>query len=173
MKILGVMLLVAVSAGAGTLVSNVNPNGVANCTILAQNCTGTTVGPQFTITLPWVVTFVATYQNDGYGSSGQTPGPIGFIDVSDNTIFSWAPDPSSTAAYWLAHLNAVLPPGTYRVWSSNPTSWSYNTATGFADSGSTQHIGMAQAEGEPVPEPGSLLLLSAGLLALSIRRYRA
>lgn len=170
MKTLGVMFLVAVSASAASLVSNVNFSGVTNCTV--ATCTETTVGPQFTITVPWVVTLVGAYHNDGYGSIGLQPGPVGFIDVLNNTILSWAPDPSSTSTYWLAHMNALLPAGTYRVWSSSPESWSFNTGTGFVDGSSTQHIGMARAEGEPVPEPASLILISTSLLALGIARRR-
>ncbi|MCC6262488.1 MAG: PEP-CTERM sorting domain-containing protein [Bryobacterales bacterium] len=177
MKCLGLILLLAFAANAAKLVGNTNAGGVANCNSPGQNCQGTTVGPQFTILDSWIITSVETYQNDGTNHTGAVPGPIGFINVVTGEVFSWSADPSSTDIFWVAFPNSVLQAGAYRVWSSDPASWSYNTGTGFADSDSTQHIGMAVVHGNKapatIPEPSSLALVGAGaILMLAIRRRR-
>lgn len=169
--------LLACAANGATLVSNINAGGVVNCNTSGQNCLDNTVGPEFTILEPWLITQIETFQNDGTNHTGAEPGAIGFIDSVTSSVYSWAPDASSSDIFWVTFPNAVLPAGTYRVWSSDPASWSYNAGTGFAGVESYQHAGMAAAYGEPVPapapEPVSVALVGAGVLLLAARRRKA
>lgn len=174
MRYLSIAFLLAYAANGATLVSNVNVSGVTNCNWPGQNCQVATVGEEFTILDPWLITRIKTYQNDGSNHTGAEPGAVGFIDLDTSSIFSWSPDVSSTDIEWVAFPNAVLPAGNYRVWSSDPASWSYNSATGYADEGRTQHIGMAEAYGNPMPtpEPVSVALVGAGVLMLAALRRK-
>jgi hypothetical protein len=64
-----------------------------------------------------------------------TPGSISLRDSAGNTYGPWqaygepgmggVPD-----AYWVVEPDVVLPPGTYEVVDSDPSTWSQNSDTG-------------------------------------------
>ncbi|MFH1908592.1 MAG: hypothetical protein ABIL11_14620 [Chloroflexota bacterium] len=103
---------------------------------------GITAPTTFTINEAWLLTVITTYHwNDARGA---TPGTIGLRAADGTTYGPWqasglpgqggVPD-----AYWVAHPGIVIPPGTYSVIDSDPSTWAQNADTGGA--------GMAWASG--------------------------
>jgi len=93
---------------------------------------GATKPTIFTISRSWLVTKVVTYHwNNG---QGVTPGTIG-LRASDGTTYGpWTAvgEPGSGGvvnAYWAVKPSTVIPPGTYTVVDSDPTTWSQNQET--------------------------------------------
>jgi hypothetical protein len=86
--------------------------------------------PRFSIDRPVRITNMFTYH---YGYTG-TPGNIRIISATGAEIGNWqaqgrsgSPKPSY---YWEITPEVVLQPGTYRVETSNPGSWSQNAGSG-------------------------------------------
>ena len=96
---------------------------------------GATKPTTFTINAWWLVTEIVNYHwNNG---QGKTPGTIG-LRAADGTIYGpWQAtgQPGSGGvpnAYWVVKPNIIIPPGTYTVLDSDPTTWSQNEETGGA-----------------------------------------
>jgi len=96
---------------------------------------GATKPTTFSINKSWLVTKITTYHwNNG---SGATPGTIG-LRASDGTTYGpWQAtgEPGSGGvpnAYWMVRPNIVIPPGTYTVLDSDPSTWAQNSETGGA-----------------------------------------
>jgi len=96
---------------------------------------GATEPTTFSISESWLVTEIYTYHwND---AQGKTPGTVG-LEAADGTVYGpWqatgqpgqggVPD-----AYWVVKPNIVIPPGTYTVIDSDPSTWAQNAETGGA-----------------------------------------
>ena len=96
---------------------------------------GATTPTTFSISQSWLVTYILTYHwNNG---QGVTPGTIG-LRASDGTVYGpWQAtgEPGQGGvpdANWIVRPNAVIPPGTYTVVDSDPSTWAQNDETGGA-----------------------------------------
>jgi hypothetical protein len=106
---------------------------------------GATVPTTFELDRPARITSVVTYH---FVEPGGLPG-TGTIELRDAAGTSYGPWPTVGQdgqggipnAYWTATVDLVLPPGTYTVIDSDPSTWSQNDETGGA--------GMAWAWGYP------------------------
>ena len=118
---------------------------VVRSTGLAYN--GPTAPTTFTIGEFWLVTRLLTYHwNDGQGA---TPGIIA-LQSSDGILHgSWRatgePGSGVPNAAWVVEPNILIPPGTYTVLDSEPSTWAQNQETGGA--------GMAWGNGIRRPSP--------------------
>ena len=96
---------------------------------------GATEPTTFSIDESWLVTYILTYHWNN--ASGATPGTIG-LRASDGTTYGpWQAtgEPGSGGvpnAYWVVKPNIVIPPGTYTVLDSDPSTWAQNEETGGA-----------------------------------------
>jgi hypothetical protein len=96
---------------------------------------GATEPTTFTIDGSWLVTTIVTYHWNN--ASGATPGTIGLKAADGTTYGPWqaAGQPGQGGvpdAYWAATPNVVIPPGTYTVLDSDPSTWAQNDETGGA-----------------------------------------
>jgi len=96
---------------------------------------GATAPTTFTTSESWLVTYLMTYHwNEAQGA---TPGTIG-LRASDGTTYGpWQTtgEPGQAGvpnAYWVVRPNVVIPPGTYTVLDSDPSTWAQNDETGGA-----------------------------------------
>jgi hypothetical protein len=96
---------------------------------------GATAPTTFSIDESWLVTYLMTYHwNDG---NGATPGTIG-LQASDGTTYGpWQAagglgQGKVPNTYWEVKPNIVIPPGTYTVLDSDPSTWAQNEETGGA-----------------------------------------
>jgi hypothetical protein len=89
----------------------------------------------FTITEPWLVTYLMTYHwNNG---NGATPGTITLRGPDGTTYgpYQAAGEPGQGGvanAYWVIRPNVILGPGTYTVTDSDPATWAQSPETGGA-----------------------------------------
>jgi len=96
---------------------------------------GATKPTTFTISASWLVTEITTYHwNNG---QGKTPGTIGLRAADGATYGPWQATglPGSGGvpdAQWVVKPNIVIPPGTYTVLDSDPSTWAQNSETGGA-----------------------------------------
>jgi len=96
---------------------------------------GITAPTMFTINEPWLVTEIYTYHwNNGQGA---TPGTISLRSADGTTYGPWQasgqPGQGGVVnAGWLVNPNIVVPPGTYTVLDSDPSTWVQNAETGGA-----------------------------------------
>ncbi|OPX76460.1 MAG: hypothetical protein A4E44_00656 [Methanosaeta sp. PtaB.Bin018] len=92
-----------------------------------------TVPTIFTLESSMKITKIRTYHwNSG---QGMTPGSISLRDSAGNTYGPWQAygEPGMGGvpnAYWVVEPDVVLPPGTYEVVDSDPSTWSQNSETG-------------------------------------------
>ncbi len=97
---------------------------------------GATQPTTFTINSSWLVTSITTYHwNDAQGTT--TTGTIGLRAAGGATFGPWQttgqPGQGGVPnAYWVAAPNVVIPPGTYTVVDSDPSTWAQNDETGGA-----------------------------------------
>jgi hypothetical protein len=96
---------------------------------------GATEPTTFSIDESWLVTYLMTYHwNNG---NGVTPGTIG-LQASDGTTYGpWQAvgglgQGKVPNTYWEVKPNIVIPPGTYTVLDSDPSTWAQNEETGGA-----------------------------------------
>lgn len=89
--------------------------------------------PRFNIDRPVRITFLFTYHH-GYRGA---PGTIRIVSTTGAVLGTWnargrsgSPEPSW---YWEITPNVELQPGTYRVETTNPGSWSQNSGSGGND----------------------------------------
>jgi hypothetical protein len=105
---------------------------------------GATEPTTFSISESWLVTEIYTYHWNN--AQGKSPGTVG-LKADDGTVYGpWqatgqpgqggVPD-----AYWVVKPNIVIPPGTYTVLDSDPSTWAQNAETGGA--------GMSAGKGIP------------------------
>jgi len=111
-----------------------------NIAAVTQQTAGPPTATTFVLTAPTQVTQIATYHYNG--GAGANPGTISLKDQNGN-VYGPFPAQGLNAqgqslppfVAWQANLNNVaLPPGTYTVIDSDPSTWSYNTQsnnTGF------------------------------------------
>jgi len=102
-----------------------------------SNIDGVQNGPAnptfFTIDQPSTIVYIQNYHYFNYGR------PPGYISLrsSDGTRYGpWRAVGESGQggvpnAYWNCYPNVTLPPGTYIVEDSDPSTWSHNAASGF------------------------------------------
>jgi hypothetical protein len=96
---------------------------------------GATEPTTFSIDESWLVTYLLTYHWNE--ASGATPGTIG-LRASDGTTYGpWQAtgEPGQGGvpnANWVVRPNVVIPPGTYTVLDSDPSTWAQNDETGGA-----------------------------------------
>jgi hypothetical protein len=96
---------------------------------------GATKPTTFSINKSWLVTKITTYHwNNG---QGKTPGTVGLRAADGTTYGPWQAtgEPGSGGvpnAYWVVRPNIVIPPGTYTVLDSDPSTWAQNEETGGA-----------------------------------------
>jgi len=102
-----------------------------------SNINGVQNGPAnptfFTIDQPSTIVYIQNYHYFNYGR------PPGYISLrsSDGTRYGpWRTVGESGQggvpnAYWNCYPNVTLPPGTYIVEDSDPSTWSHNAASGF------------------------------------------
>ena len=89
--------------------------------------------PTFTLSDTWKVTELLTYHwNQG---QGMTPGTIGLRAANGTMYGPWQatglPGQGGVAnANWVVHPDVIIPPGTYSVIDSSPSTWSQNSETG-------------------------------------------
>jgi hypothetical protein len=125
------MLATALCANAGNLYTNFNSAGVSNMT-------ASYTYPTFTLSSAAMVTSLATYHwNNG---AGEAPGPSGTITMKavapSKFTFSQAFAATGQSASgvpnadWVASVNLILPPGTYEIFDSSPSTWSQNSQSG-------------------------------------------
>lgn len=94
---------------------------------------GATSPTTFTINSSWLVTEIINYHWNN--QQGRTPGTVGLRAADGTTYGPWqatgqpgqggVPD-----AYWVVKPNIVIPPGTYTVLDSEPSTWAQNQETG-------------------------------------------
>jgi len=106
--------------------------------VQVSNYDGVSSGPTAPTVLTfhknWMITFIQTYHwNGGRGTS--RPGTIALRDGSGKVYGPWnasgAPGQGGVPnAYWEVRPNFALPPGTYTVIDSDPTTWAQNAASG-------------------------------------------
>ncbi len=96
---------------------------------------GATKPTTFSINESWLVTYILTYHwNDARGA---TPGTIGLRASNGTTYGPWQatgqPGQGGVAnAAWVVRPNIVIPPDTYTVLDSDPSTWAQNEETGGA-----------------------------------------
>jgi len=96
---------------------------------------GATEPTTFSIDESWLVTYLITYHWNG--AEGATPGTVG-LRASDGTTYGpWQAagglgQGGVPNAYWEVKPNIVIPPGTYTVLDSDPSTWAQNEETGGA-----------------------------------------
>ena len=91
----------------------------------------------FTIDEPRTITKIGTYHWNQ--ASGDTPGTIGLKDSNGKVYGPWqaSGEPGQGGvpdAYWIVSLSPAveLPPGTYSIMDSNPSTWSYGSESDSA-----------------------------------------
>ena len=96
---------------------------------------GATAPTTFSISESWLVTYLLTYHwNNG---QGKTPGTVGLRAADGTTYGPWQAtgEPGQGGvpnAAWVVKPNIVIPPGTYTVLDSDPSTWAQNDETGGA-----------------------------------------
>lgn len=92
---------------------------------------GTDLAARFTVDAPTLITYIQHYH---YGPESP-PGQLG-LTAADGTFYGpWQAVGSEGQggvrdAYWTAEPMVVIPPGTYTVWDSEPSTWSTNAEAG-------------------------------------------
>jgi hypothetical protein len=96
---------------------------------------GATTPTTFSVSESWLVTYILTYHwNNG---QGKTPGTIGLRASDGATYGPWQAtgEPGQGGvpdANWVVRPNVVIPPGSYTVIDSDPSTWAQNDETGGA-----------------------------------------
>ena len=126
------------SAGAGTAILIVEIQRKSDVLFSNGNVFGVQSGPTqpttFAVTEPFMVTFIQDYH---YFNGGALPGTIA-LKHEDGTVYGPWHTTGSTGqggvlnAYWNAEPQVVIKPGNYTVIDSDPSTWSQNSASGFA-----------------------------------------
>ena len=154
---IGLVALLAGSAGAALIVDTSNPGPVASIRLW--------FAPQFTVEEEYLITRIWTY----HWYQGDSPIGQIWLAHSDGTIYGpWDPIVSDGVrnqpnVNWDVYPDATIKPGTYIVWDSALDTWSHNAESG--------HYGFARVEGRPaMPEPAAMALLAMGGLLLMRRR---
>lgn len=85
----------------------------------------------FTISQPYLVT---EFYNYHYLNNGKLPGTIGLKDNKETTYGPWQTvgaigQRNVANAYWVNRPNVIIPPGTYTVIDSDPSTWSQNSGS--------------------------------------------
>ena len=136
--------------------------------------------PTFATNVPLCIEWVQTYHWN-YGS-GQDPtavnGWLGIYDLSSNTFViqeaaSALPPPFGVLnTNWIIYPYTMLPPGTYRIVDSDPSTWSYSTTDYFHRPGDgpdwQPYLGFAKVYAA-TPEPANLSLMGTGLALFCMR----
>ncbi len=121
--------LVAAAAVRGGELPEVTVFSIGN---LASVTSGPTAPSVFTTGQDWRITGISTYHwNNGLGA---TPGTLSLSEAGGATYGPWATTGRAGLggvpnAYWDAAPNVILPPGTYTVVDSEPSTWSQNSAS--------------------------------------------
>jgi hypothetical protein len=113
------LLLYPLPAAGVTAFNNENGGGVMN------NPPGG--GPQFTLSQTSRLDYIRTYHWNG--GRGATPGTI-WLEGGPNNLRYGPWQTTASATFWVAQPNAGLPPGTYTVFDSDKSTWSYNSQSG-------------------------------------------
>ena len=108
--------------------------------------------PSFTIDRSYYISSIENYHWN-YGSGTTEAGTIG-LQKEDGTIYGpWNVEASSGQggvpnAMWIAHPEEIVPPGTYIIVDSDPSTWSQNS--------DSSNCGFSKVEGhiEPGAKPG-------------------
>jgi hypothetical protein len=159
-----VIFLLASPATAAPIIIDIFNN--TNIGLVTDSPSGPPNDTVFTLTEDHFLTFITTYHwNSG---AGVPAGTIGLRRQSDGVLVaSWSAVPSATdppGVYLEVNsLNDSLAAGTYKVEVSDPATWSFNATSG--------NQGFAQIQGF-VPEPGTSLLVSLGLVGLAVMGRR-
>jgi hypothetical protein len=111
---------------------NWNKAGVGN---------GPTKPTQFSVSQATTITYMNTYHWNG--GKGRPPGTIALRGSDGKTYGPWqAAGTSGTGGAqnvnWVVKPNVTIPPGTYTVVDSDPTTWSQNSGSGGAGFSSVQ-----------------------------------
>jgi tetratricopeptide (TPR) repeat protein len=104
--------------------------------------------PSFTITEPYMITYVDTYHWN-YGKGTEAGGIITIRCNDDMMEYTWPVETKSGQggvpnAWWIAHPNWAIPAGTYEIVDSDADTWSQNSESGGC--------GFSKVEGYPVDE---------------------
>jgi parallel beta-helix repeat protein len=104
-----------------------------NTAVVTQSSAGPPNPTTFVLTAPVTITQVVTYHWNN--ATGATPGTIGLQQLNGPLFGPYAAvgqlgQNNVANAAWAASPNVTLPPGTYTVVDSDPTTWSFNTGVG-------------------------------------------
>jgi hypothetical protein len=94
---------------------------------------GATAPTTFSISESWLVTYILTYHWNN--AEGAAPGTVGLRAADGTTYGPWQAtgEPGQGGvpnANWVVRPNVVIPPGTYTVLDSDPSTWAQNEETG-------------------------------------------
>jgi hypothetical protein len=146
---------------------------IAEVANIAGVFNGATVPFEFVLTEPVYIVSAYTYHwND---ARGRAPGTIGFVRRDGLRFGPYSARGSDGQggvpnAYWTVEPGTVLPPGTYELVDSDPSTWSQNSGTGGIGMGQVRGIVLTGTDVGPVDEAGVAAISIIDMLLLDCGR---